>query len=182
MKKRMLWQSKFSEPSDIVPQTYLFPKKLLDRLSNGSDKILYRALSRLSELGLIEPTDNGPRLSHLMSEFAHLKDRDAGESILPALAKAIIELTDQALESKLPERMISLKHMNVIAQAAEKMKLQQTGVLYSNYKIMYGIWQTMRGPRGSSKRSSRSVSRSTDQIIPTWPQCQQPRNGPARPG
>jgi tetratricopeptide (TPR) repeat protein len=109
------------------------PKKLLEELSEASNKSLYRALGRLSELGLIEPTDDGPRLHPMMAEFGRLIDRDAGNMVLPDLADALIKLITRALQSGLPQQMSPMsEHLTAVALAAEKEGLWATGALWNN--------------------------------------------------
>jgi tetratricopeptide (TPR) repeat protein len=111
------------------------PKQLLAKAVgvNIPDHELDRASHKLDRLGLMDPAEGGRRMHSLLAEFARLQDRDTGESVLPALAEAMVRLTTQALESGLPGMMSSLRdHLVVIAQAAEKGELQQTGALWSN--------------------------------------------------
>ena len=111
------------------------PRQLLAKAieAKGSDQELDRALRKLESLGLMQLAEGSHRMHTMLTEFARLQDRDATENALPALAHAMVELTTQALDSGLPEMMGPLReHLDFIARATEKAKLQQTGALWSN--------------------------------------------------
>jgi tetratricopeptide (TPR) repeat protein len=102
--------------------------------AKGSDQELDRTLRKLESLGLMQPAEGGHRMHTLLGEFARLQDRDAKESALPALADAMVALSNQALESGLPERMVPLReHLEVVAQAAEEVEVICAGALWSNF-------------------------------------------------
>ena len=119
-----------------------------------SDQDTDRALRKLASLGLMQPTESGRRMHTLLAEFARLKDQEAEESVLPALAEAMVGLTTQALESGLPEKMGSLReHLDVIAQAAEKAELRQTGALLSNFGVHLKDLADYEGARSAIERA-----------------------------
>ena len=112
------------------------PRQLLAKAieAKGSDQELDRALRKLENLGLMQPTEGGHRMHTMLSEFARLQDRDATESALPVLAEAMVKLTTQALESRLPERMGPLReHLEVVALATEAAGVKSAGPLWNNY-------------------------------------------------
>ena len=118
-----------------APNT-LIPRQLLAEAigARGSDHELDRALRKLESLGLMQPTEGSHRMHTLLAEFARLQDKDAKESALPALAEAMVKLTTQALESRLPERMGPLReHLEVVAMATEAAGAKGAGPLWSNY-------------------------------------------------
>jgi tetratricopeptide (TPR) repeat protein len=132
------------------------PRGLLAKAieARGSDQELDRALRKLESLGLMQPADGGRRMHTLLAEFARLLDRDAKESALPALAKAMVGLTTQAIESGLPERMVSLReHLDFIARATEKAKLQQTGALWNNLGNHLWILSEYEGARSATEKA-----------------------------
>ena len=101
-----------------------------------SDQELDRALRKLESLGLMQLTESGHRIHTMLAEFARLQDSNEKKSTFPALADAMIKITNQALESGLPEKMRSLQgHIKIIAQRAEKADVMRGGALWSNYGI-----------------------------------------------
>lgn len=111
------------------------PKELLARTVKSEDSLeaLDLALDRLFSLGLVLLSDGKPVLHPLLAEFARLRDKDDGESILPSLAEALVNLTSKALENVQPENMIPLrKHLCIVAQKTEESNLPITGRLWNN--------------------------------------------------
>jgi tetratricopeptide (TPR) repeat protein len=111
------------------------PRKLLAEAVGAyvPDHELDRALRKLDSLGLMDQAGGGRRMNSLLAEFARLQDRDAEESVLPALADSMVKLTTEALKSGLPENMKPLReHLDYVARTAEKMNLQITGSLWNN--------------------------------------------------
>ena len=112
------------------------PRQLLAKAieARGSDQELDRGLRKLESLGLMQTTEGGHRMHTMLAEFARLQDRDTKESALPALADAMIVLTNRAIESGLLERMGPLReHLEVVAQATEEAEANCAGALWSNY-------------------------------------------------
>jgi tetratricopeptide (TPR) repeat protein len=105
------------------------PLDLLKKAVN-SYEMLDRAMSRLSSLGLITPTDSGPSLHPLLAEFARLQDEEIGELII--LAGVLADLAVQASIIGLPEQMRpSREHLRRVAQFAEAAGLQKAGLLWN---------------------------------------------------
>ena len=101
--------------------------------ANVPDYELDRALRKLDSLGLMDRAEDGRRMHSLLAEFARLQDHDTEESVLSSLAGAMVTLTTEALKSGLPENMKPLReHLDTIALAAERSKLQITGSLWNN--------------------------------------------------
>ena len=109
------------------------PRQLFADISQLSESTLYRALSRLSNLGLIILTNDGPRLHPLLAEFARIQDSDAEDRILPTIAKTLKDLSSNAIENRTPEQMKPLQeHLRAIAGASEEAGLLVTIRLWNN--------------------------------------------------
>lgn len=109
------------------------PRQLFADISHLSDSTLYRALNRLSNLGLIILTNDGPRLHPLLAEFARIQDSDAEDKILPTIAQTLKDLSSKAIENRTPEQMKPLQeHLRAIARASEDAGLEAAIRLWNN--------------------------------------------------
>ena len=108
------------------------PKQLLTGISGTSDQSIYRALSRLSDLGLIVRTEGGPKLHPLLAEFARRQDRDMEGGGLPILAKTLRNLAVEANRSYLPAKMDPLReHLSHVARFSEDIDPKTAGELWN---------------------------------------------------
>jgi len=100
------------------------------KIAFSSDELVDRAISRLSGIGLIIPTDSGPSLHPLLAEYARSRDETNDE--LTNLINALSHLAAWATNTGNVEYMRPLReHLKTVAAFAESIGSQKAGLLWN---------------------------------------------------
>ena len=150
--RRLLRAAAWCAPAQPIPC------ELLQKATDLDEHECAGAADLLVGLSLLERAESGLEIRPPMAEYVRRlpsgPHADEAAEALEAVAGALVELSDQALETSLPAQFVPLRpHVEAVAAWAEGAKLEAAGILWSNLGAHRRMVADYGGARAAFERA-----------------------------